>query len=48
MDVAEIVWGVLTGPDWSGLANGKNNYRALVNVVMNLRVPYSAGTMPRG
>jgi hypothetical protein len=32
----EIGWG---GVDWIGLAQDRNKWRALVNVVMNLRVP---------
>jgi hypothetical protein len=36
MDVLEIGWG---GVDWIGLAQDTNKWRALVNVVMNLRVP---------
>jgi hypothetical protein len=35
MDVGEI-WG---GVDWIGLAQDKDRWRALVNAVMNLRVP---------
>ena len=31
------------GMDWIDLAQDKDRWRALVNVVMNLRVPYSAG-----
>jgi hypothetical protein len=36
MDRLEIGWG---GVDWIGLAQDKNKWRALVNAVMNLRVP---------
>jgi hypothetical protein len=36
MDLLEIGWG---GVDWIGLAQDKDKWRALVNVVMNLRVP---------
>jgi hypothetical protein len=36
MDLLEIVWG---GEDWIGLAQDKDKRRALVNAVMNLRVP---------
>jgi hypothetical protein len=32
----EIGWG---GMDWIGLAQDRNKWRALVNAVMNLRVP---------
>jgi hypothetical protein len=31
------------GVDWIGLAQHRNKWRALVNVVMSLRVPYNAG-----
>jgi hypothetical protein len=36
MDLLEIGWG---GVDWIGLAQDKEKWRALVNAVMNLRVP---------
>jgi hypothetical protein len=36
MDVREIGWG---GMDWSGLAQDTDQWRALVNTVMNVRVP---------
>jgi hypothetical protein len=36
MDVLEISWG---GVDWIGLAQDRDNWRALMNAVMNLRVP---------
>jgi hypothetical protein len=36
MDLFEIVWG---GVDWIGLAKDRGKWRALVNAVMNLRVP---------
>jgi hypothetical protein len=36
MDVVEIGWGVV---DWIGLAQDRYRWRALVNAVMNLRVP---------
>jgi hypothetical protein len=36
MDLLEIGWG---GVDWIGLAQDRDNWRAVVNVVMNLRVP---------
>jgi hypothetical protein len=35
MDLREIGWG---GMDWIGLAQDKDQWRALVNTVMNLRV----------
>jgi hypothetical protein len=40
MDLIEIQWG---GVDWIGLAQDRYRWRALVNSVMNLRVPYNAG-----
>jgi hypothetical protein len=36
MDLREIVWGDM---DWIHLAQERNQWRALVNTVMNLRVP---------
>jgi hypothetical protein len=36
MDLREIGW---DGMDWIDLAQDKNQWRALVNTVMNLRVP---------
>jgi hypothetical protein len=36
MDLLEIGWG---GVDWIGLAQDRDKWRALVNGVMNLRVP---------
>jgi hypothetical protein len=35
-DLLEIGWG---GVDWIALAQDRDKYRALVKVVMNLRVP---------
>jgi hypothetical protein len=34
MDIGELGWG---GMDWIGLAQDRDQWRALVNVVMNLR-----------
>jgi hypothetical protein len=34
MDLGEVGWG-----DWIGLAKDRNRWRALVNSVLNLRVP---------
>jgi hypothetical protein len=36
MDLKEIGWG---GMDWIDVAEDKDQWRALVNTVMNLRVP---------
>jgi hypothetical protein len=36
MDLGEIGWGDV---DYMGLAQDSNTWRALVNAVMNLRVP---------
>jgi hypothetical protein len=36
MDLVEVGWGDV---DWIGLAQDRNRWRALVNSVLNLRVP---------
>jgi hypothetical protein len=36
IDLGEVGW---DGVDWIGLAQNRNMWRALVNSVMNLRVP---------
>jgi hypothetical protein len=36
MDLGEVGWSDL---DWIGLAQDRNSWRALVNSVLNLRVP---------
>jgi hypothetical protein len=36
MDLVEVGWGDL---DWIGLAQDRDRWRALVNSVLNLRVP---------
>jgi hypothetical protein len=36
MELGEIVW---NGRDWFELAQDRDQWRALVNTVMNLRVP---------
>jgi hypothetical protein len=40
MDLREIGWG---GMDWIDLAQDRGQWTALVNTVMNLRVPYNVG-----
>jgi hypothetical protein len=44
-DLLEIGLSVV---DWIGLAQDRYRWRALVNSVMNLRVPYNAGYLPSG
>jgi hypothetical protein len=36
MDIGEVGWGDV---DWIGLTKNRNRWRALVNSVLNLRVP---------
>jgi hypothetical protein len=45
MDLLERGWG---GVDWIGLDEDRDKWRALVNVVMNLRVPRNAGKLSSG
>jgi hypothetical protein len=40
MGIREIGWGFM---DWIGLAVDRNQWKALVNTVMKLRVPYNFG-----
>jgi hypothetical protein len=44
MDLGEVGW----GDDWIGLAQDRNRWRALVNSVLNPRVPYNAGKLSSG
>jgi hypothetical protein len=45
MDLLEIGLG---GVDWIGLAQNRYRWRALVNAIMNLRVPQNAGKLLGG
>jgi hypothetical protein len=45
MDLGEVGWGNV---DWIGLAGDRNRWRALVNSVLNLRVPRNAGKLSTG
>jgi hypothetical protein len=40
MDLQEVGWG---GMDWTDLAQDKDRWQAIVNVVMNLQVPHNVG-----
>jgi hypothetical protein len=42
MDLGEVGWGDV---DWIGLVKDRNRWRALVNSVLNLRVPWNAGKL---
>jgi hypothetical protein len=45
MDLVEVGGGVV---DWIGLAQDRGRWRALVNSVLNLRVPLNAGKLLSG
>jgi hypothetical protein len=45
MDLGEVGWG---GADCIGLAKDRNRWRALVNSVLNLRVPRNVGKLSSG
>jgi hypothetical protein len=45
MDLIQIGLGEL---DWIGLARDRYRWKALVNSVMNFRVPQNAGKLPSG
>jgi hypothetical protein len=45
MDLGEMDWGDM---DWIGLAQDRNSWRALVNSVLNLRVPRNAWKLSSG
>jgi hypothetical protein len=44
-DLGEVGWGDV---DWIGLTKDRNRWRALVNSVLNLRVPCNAGKLSSG
>jgi hypothetical protein len=45
VDLTEIGW---DGVDWIDMAQDRYHWRALVNTVLNLRVPYNAGKFLSG
>jgi hypothetical protein len=45
MDLGGVRW---DGVDWIGLTEDRNKWRALVNSVMNFRVPQNAGKLSSG
>jgi hypothetical protein len=45
MDLGEVGWGDV---DWIDLTQDRNRWRALVNWVLNLRVPWNAGKLSSG
>jgi hypothetical protein len=45
MDLREIGW---DGVDWMDMAQDRDQWRALVNRVLNLLVPKNAGELLRG
>jgi hypothetical protein len=45
IDLRETEW---NGRDWIDLAQDRDQWRALVNAVMNLRVPYNSGKFLSG
>jgi hypothetical protein len=45
INLMEIAWQVV---DWIHLAQDMDQWRALVNTVMNLHVPYNAGKFSSG
>jgi hypothetical protein len=45
MDLEEVGW---CDVDWIGLAQDRNRWRALVNSVLNLRIPWDAGKLSSG
>jgi hypothetical protein len=45
MDLGEVGWGDV---DWIDLAQDRNRWRALVNSVLNRRVPWNVGKLSSG
>jgi hypothetical protein len=45
MDLGEVGW---SDVDWIGLAQDRNMWRAIVNSVLNLRVPLNTGKLSSG
>jgi hypothetical protein len=45
MDLREIGW---DGVDWIDMAQDRGQWKALVNTVLSLRVPYNAGKLLSG
>jgi hypothetical protein len=45
MDLGGIEW---SGVDWIGLAQNRDKWRALVNALMKLKVPWNAGKLSSG
>jgi hypothetical protein len=45
IDLGEVRWGDV---DWIGLAKDRNRWRALVNSVLNVRVPWNVGKLFSG
>jgi hypothetical protein len=45
MDLGEVGWGDV---DWIGLAKERNRWRAVVNSILNLRVPRNVGKLSSG
>jgi hypothetical protein len=45
MDLLELGW---SDVDWIGLAQDRDRWRAIVNLVLNFRVPQNAGKLLSG
>jgi hypothetical protein len=44
----KLVDSVIGGVDWIGVAQNRDYWRALVNAIMNIRVPWNAGKLSSG